>query len=218
MPLPDIQFPDDLEHQIERLGCGDTHAVFALAESRFLRIKAKAVDKAARRGIKKLIHPDNARKIIPHLPGPGERTHCALRGDFVLCDLIPAIISEHGRCPNLLMATLGLSAANADALGILRSRDRIGALTIIASHYFAKVDKATTFREVSARLRGLADLIITRCHAKIICLPTESGHHFVIEGSANARSSDNTEQIVIFNDRDLDAWHRSWLLSLPQHG
>jgi hypothetical protein len=36
----------------------------------------------------------------------------------------------------------------------------------------------------------------------------------VIEGSANLRSSDNTEQIVLFNDPDLLAWHAGWMNNL----
>lgn len=99
-------------------------------------------------------------------------------------------------------------------LASLRARDLIGGITLVCSHYFAQVDKTTTYRDVCARLSGIARLIITRCHAKIICLPTANGNHFVIEGSANLRSSDNTEQIVIFNDPATLAWHVDWMETL----
>ena len=210
----DISLPTDLEAQVERLNRSDAGPQFALASNRFHQVAAE--DRTARRGIKKLINPANARAVLPHLPAPGAHTHCALRGDFVLCDLIPAIIDQHGRCADLLIATLGMSGANADTLGTLVARGLIGTLTIVCSHYFREVDKTTTFREVTARLAGKAVVIVTRSHAKIICLPTASGDHFVLEGSANLRSSDNTEQLTIFNDQALDAFHRDWLLSLPR--
>ena len=95
-----------------------------------------------------------------------------------------------------------------------RKRNKITASK--GRHYFREGDKATTWRVVSARLAGVASLIVTRSHAKIICLPTAAGDWFVLEGSANLRSSDNTEQLTIFNCPDLDAFHRSWLLSLPR--
>lgn len=58
---------------------------------------------------------------------------------------------------------------------------------------------------------------VSRSHAKVIALPTASGDHFVIEGSANLRSSDNTEQMVIFNDAEKLAWHRQWMAQLTPH-
>jgi hypothetical protein len=211
MSPTDLQFPDDLETQIERLDREPVVPSFALPSSLALFHKAKADDKASRRGIKKLIHPDNARFLLPHLPvHPDDRTHAILRGDFVLCDLIPMLLEHAGRCDHLHIATLGLSAANAEQLAQLHARGLIGSITLAVSHYFAQVDKTTTYREVQTRLDGIARIIVTRTHAKVICLPTASGH-YVIEGSANLRSSDNTEQIVIFNDPDLLAWHAGWI-------
>lgn len=40
---------------------------------------------------------------------------------------------------------------------------------------------------------------------------TESGDAFVIAGSANLRSSDNCEQVTIFNDPDLVSFYRTWI-------
>ncbi len=199
---------DDLAELLDREP-GDV--AFAFPENRFLRRDAKARDKRKRKGIKKMIRPQNAAGVLQHLPMPGERTHCLLRGDFVLCDLIPAIIGARGRCPKLHLATLGLSAANADTLATLRARNLVGDIHLVCSHYFAQVDKTTTYRQVVARLEGLAKIVITRCHAKVILLPTDAGDHFVIEGSANLRSSDNTEQMVIFNCAETADWHRTWL-------
>lgn len=213
----DIDLRTDLGDVVEQLDRGPPAASFALPANLFLFKQAAAKDYASRAGIRKLIRPDNARAVLEYLPDPGGRTHCILQGDFVLCDLIPAIIHRRGRCEHLHIATLGLSVANADALAVLHERGLVGAITLVCSHYFAQVDKTTTFRDVKNRLAGLATIIVSRSHAKVIGLPTASGDHFVIEGSANLRSSDNTEQMVIFNDAETLAWHRQWMAQLTPH-
>jgi hypothetical protein len=208
----DINLETDLSLVEAALDREPPSASFALAANLFHAHAAK--DRSSRRGIKSLIKPENAAAVLGHLPtGPEHRTHAVLRGDFVLCDLIPAIIGERGHVDRLHIATLGMSSGNADTLLGLG----IAEITILCSHYFAKVDKDTVYREVSAKLAGRARLIVARNHAKIICLPTRSGDHFVIEGSANLRSSDNIEQITILNDPDLLAFHVSWIDQLASH-
>ncbi len=214
MGFDEIQLESSLEGLSELLDRGPAKPGFALPSNLFLFKAAKEKDKRSRRGIKELIQPENAACVLPHLPGPGERTHCILRGDFVLCDLIPAIIREKGRCDHLHVATLGLSSANADCLATLKERGLIGDITLVCSHYFAQVDKNTTYRDVTRRLEGKARIIVARAHAKVICMPTASGDHYVIEGSANLRSSDNTEQMVIFNDQETLQFHRVWMEAL----
>ncbi|MDP1589633.1 MAG: hypothetical protein Q8M07_17905 [Prosthecobacter sp.] len=192
-------------------------AKFTLPENRFHRHESKAKDARSRRGIKKLIQPENARCIVPLLPGsPDERLHCVLRGDFVLCELIPLIIAHRGACSHLRVATLGLSAANAEQLANLFTAGLIGELTIVASHYFQQVDKTTTYRQICAILAGKARIVITRSHAKVILLPTAGGDHYIIEGSANLRSSDNLEQMLILNDQETHDFHAGWIDDLAR--
>ena len=193
---------------------------FVLSENQFHARRAKKeLLKAGRRGIKAKIRPENAKGVLPHLPeGPDDRTHAILRGDFVLCDLIPAILDERGACGEIHIATLGLSRANAETLARLQREGMTDRVTVLCSSYFQQVDKLTTFRDVEAILAKAGRLIVARNHAKVICLPTARGA-FVIEGSANLRSSDNLEQIAIFNDPELLQWHVRWIEGLKkQHG
>jgi len=192
-----------------------TSAKFTLPENRFHRHEAKTRDKIRRRGIKKLINPENARPIISLLPvHPDDRLHCMLRGDFVLCDLIPLIIAHRGACPHLRVATLGLSAANAEQLANLHAGGLIARITLVASHYFQQVDKTTTFQQVQSILSKCATLVICRSHAKVILLPTASGDFYVLEGSANLRSSDNLEQMAVTNDQETHDFHGGWIDAL----
>jgi hypothetical protein len=187
-------------------------ATFALSGNRSHVHKAKARHKRSKRGLKHLINPSNAVPILSMLPQePDDRTHVTLRGDFVLCDLIPLILQSRGFCPHLRIATLGMSADNANTLAQLQSEGKVGDITLAASDYFKAVDSATTFRSVQAILSGRARFITLRTHAKVILIPTSSGDYLVIEGSANLRSSGNIEQIVIVNDKATHDHHASWI-------
>ncbi len=212
-----VELDTDLEAAVARLEESQRRPVprFTVAENRFHTHRAKAVDRTRRRGIRSLIRPENADALLAHLPGhPDDRTHCILRGDFVLCDLIPRLLALRGRCTHLRIATLGLSAGNADTLATLVEGGRVAQLTLVVSHYFEQVDKATVFRAVATRLRALGPrcrLVIERAHAKVICIPTAGGDHYVIEGSANLRSSDNLEQMLLVNDPEAHAFHAAWM-------
>lgn len=207
--LPEFELNTDIEEAVALLDHPRSEPKFSLQGNRFLAVKSN--DRRQRRGIRAFIRPENAAALLEYLPSPGDRTHGILRGDFVLCDIIPAIIAKRGGCPHLRIATLGLSVSNADTLAMLVERGHVERLTLVVSHYFQQVDKATVYRGVESRLRGLAEIIVTRCHAKVICLPNRSGDFYVVEGSANLRSSDNVEQIVITNDRDTHDFHVAWM-------
>lgn len=187
---------------------------FAIAQNRFIAYKAAA--KAKRAGIRQFIRPENALVVVRRLPEDGGTTHCILRGDFVLADLLPHLLEER-YCPHLRIATLGMSEENAKLLARLHEQGRIGRLTMVLSHYFEQVNKSTVYFEVRRILEGLAQFVIMRSHAKVICVPRaldEAGvvrDWLVLEGSANLRSSDNLEQLTIFNDRDVHDFHAEWI-------
>lgn len=196
MDAGDIDLQTDLESAMAALEEEPRGPEFALATNQFHRVKAE--EKNRRRGIKKWIRPENALALLPHLPtNPDERTHAILRGDFVLCDIIPAIIRERGRCPHLHIATLGMSGANAETLASLHQAGLIGEITICCSIYFRQVDRTATWPEVERHLGAIAKLIVSRNHAKVICLPTESGdlrvawprgqNHHPLEGEVDER-------------------------------
>lgn len=179
--------------------------------------KVKAVEKVNRAGIRNLIRPENAAQILPHLPiDDTERLHALLRGDFVLFDLIPAIIRHIGPVGHLRIATLGMSAANATGLARLLATGRVERLTLVVSHYFQQVDRTTVFAEVCAALapHGVAP-VVTRNHAKVILLPfVDRPDRLVLEGSANLRSSDNVEQLCVFNSAATHEFHAGWIDAL----
>lgn len=183
---------------------------FELASNRFQIHKRR--EKRSRKGVKRLIRPDNAREMVSLMPqAEDDRLHCVVRGDFVLCDIIPLVLKDRGTCPHLRIATLGMSSANAETLAACQERGLLGDITLVVSHYFRGVDRTTTFRQVESILEGRARIAVTRSHAKVILLPTASGDFFSLEGSANLRSSDNLEQMLVVNDRETHDFHASWI-------
>lgn len=218
-PLVNNSPVDTLDTDLEKaLSSLDTHRPgpqFALPQNVFRKVKA--ADKVNRNGIKKLIRPENSAQILAHLPADEtERLHALLRGDFVLFELIPTIIAARGRVDHLRIATLGMTAANAVGLANLLAAGLVHRLTLVVSHYFQQVDKTTLYAEVCAALapHGVAP-IVSRNHAKVILLPfIDSPDRLTIEGSANLRSSDNVEQIVVFNSAATHDFHAEWIDAL----
>jgi hypothetical protein len=186
---------------------------FAIAQNRFMSYKSAA--KAKRRGIRQFIKPENALVVVRRLPEEGGTTHCILRGDFVLADLIPALLEPEWTCPHLRIATLGMSVDNAIELAKLHKGGKVGRITLVLSHYFEAVNKSTVYFDCRQQLEGIAEFVVMRSHAKVICCPRERGgiveDWLTIEGSANLRSSDNLEQMTIYNDRDVHDFHAEWI-------
>jgi len=68
---------------------------FALPSNRYYlqRLHAsKAMDKIKMRTMKRMIRPANATEIAEQLPTTGETLHAVVRGDFVMCDLLPVLL------------------------------------------------------------------------------------------------------------------------------
>jgi hypothetical protein len=187
--------------------------MFSLSKNHFLRQfhESKAKDKTNRRGVKRFIHPENARGLLPYLPDQGDTTHAIVRGDFVLGEIIPVILrNKPADC--VAIATLGMSEANAKMLAGLRDRGMIRELHLVVSHYFASVDATSTFAKV-CQIIGPHAPTVTRSHAKVIII-IQPPNFYTVAGSANLRSSDNIEQFAIWNDPEVADFHLNWMKEL----
>lgn len=200
-----------LQTDIDISGLEDTRneVAFPLRRNRYMRQfhAVKADDKRSRRGLKRLVKPENAAELTEHLPEPGDCTHALVRGDFVMGDIIPLILGDRS-AEIVAISTLGMSRANAAMLADLRASGQIRRLFLLVSHYFSQVDKTGTYREVKGLLGNAVK--VARTHAKVI-LVSAPPSFFVVEGSANLRSSDNIEQFAIWNDEELLNWHLDWM-------
>lgn len=167
------------------------------------------IKKLDRRKLRKLIKPENALALIPHLPVTGEeRLHALIAGDFVYCDLLTAIVAQLGAPRSIWCATLSLSQKNVLALEALAGGCPV---TLLVSHYFSRTNAAifAALRAVETRTPGLA-VHVARSHCKVTLFDFQD-RPLVVEGSANLRSSGNLEQVSVFCDRGLLDFHREWI-------
>lgn len=200
-----------LQTDIDISGLEDTRSeiAFPLRQNRYMTQfhAVKADDKRSRRGIKRMVRPENAAELAKYLPEPGECTHAVVRGDFVMGDIIPLILGN--RVAALVgISTLGMSRENAVLLAELLDAGKVERLFLLVSHYFSQVDKTGTYREVKGLLGDA--VVVARTHAKVILI-SAAPDFFVVEGSANLRSSDNIEQFAVWNDEELLNWHLEWM-------
>jgi len=146
-----------------------------------------------------------AKKIT--IDSDGDRRFCFIDGSFIMGDLVEAMFVENNwYTEKLTIATLSLSHENADSMLNLLKGGYVGSLTIIVSDYFFSHERGKN---------GLVpylyekyekydfQLVVIRSHCKIIFFKTDCGKHIVMHGSANLRSSDNIEQMMIENCIEL---------------
>jgi len=174
-----------------------------------------SLKKQHRRAASAFIKAANATGLARRLPGEnGDRLHAIIPGDFVFCDLLPAVITRRG-CPGRIdITTLSLSESNVHTLlGILGAPER-PLITLLLSHYF-QASNRDIFRAVETLLVGHPRfrLAVARQHTKIMLLDWPQCA-LVIEGSANLRSAGCIEQVTALACRDLLTFHRQWIEQL----
>lgn len=220
----------DAEDPTSLLEHADPRDLFAIPDTAILRFSDQATNEAAKtkanrgRSIRRrFVRPENASLLVQALPEPGDTTHAILRGDFILGDLIPPMLDHYGPATTLIVATLGMSARQADQLATLIDTGKASQIRLILSHYFANVDRSGIYAEVldrieATRRRTTPDTIrvaVARTHAKILAFQTRDGRHSpVVETSANLRSCDALEQLTALNDPALYGFHEAWTAQL----
>lgn len=154
-------------------------------------------------------------KVIPSLPRPGETRHFLLDGSFVLASVIPVIQNLIG-CPvQLTIATLGLNRDTVDLLCQMLRDQWLKSLRMVLSSYFAGSDKAACDHATKKLTQAGAEVITTRCHAKVqLYKPSKGPARYVIETSANLRSCQCLEAAMLTQDAGLYAFHDQWLTQL----
>jgi hypothetical protein len=181
----------------------EEHRVISVThEARLKKIKKQQMKaKRLRLGYR----PEEAYKIP--IAEQGEYLHCILPGNHDATDLIKRYSFKTGRIEELIIATLSMSKKNAEDLV------RLNPVTadFLLSDYFAKVDKETVYRDVVKELEKInARIKIIRNHCKISLIKINE-NYFVMEGSANLRSSSNIEQMTITNNQEVYEFHKKWI-------
>ena len=169
--------------------------------------------RAARRLLIDGRHERNAIDLIRELPAEGESLHFVVDGRFEPCDLIPVTrgFVKPATISRLDITTLGFNLDNVACIANGMDQGKIGFVSVVCSHYFAKSEKAA-FEYLQKEIGGRGGRVAAlRTHSKLILMEISDGRCFTIEGSGNLRSCKSIEQFVFTNDRPLLEFHRGWL-------
>lgn len=146
------------------------------------------------------------------LPEDGQTLHGVISGKHALWDVVPAIIERTGQTiDQLYLVTLGFSKQNgADLCGLLDG-GQVREATLVASYYFKSTSPGIYDAVVPELIRRGQRVLSMRNHAKMILAKLANGDAYVVESSANLRSSKNVETFVMTRDAGLYAFHREWI-------
>jgi hypothetical protein len=137
-----------------------------------------------------------------------ERYFCIIDGSFIFGDFIEAFIYERAmKVKELTLSTLSMSQENIDSFYNLMNLGYIEKLNIIVSDFFYSHERHNLVKYMYDKLDvdDRFQLSVCRTHTKICMFETEmnGGRKYVIHGSANLRSSDNIEQFMIEENKEL---------------
>lgn len=98
---------------------------------------------------------------------------------------------------------------------------KIKQATFIISSFFNQTKKPERW---ALHLRGYCDQspyckhVYTHNHSKVLAVKTESGNHYVFEGSGNMSDNARIEQYVYENNREVFLFHKDWMTDLVSGG
>lgn len=195
---------------------------FPVPSKNYIQRKKDAMKAKDRSAARKLIKPKNADQIIELLPEPGDLVHAITCGDFVMGDCLGRFCDLRG-CPSrLTISTLSLSVKNAEMFSRILEKNPSLEFELLLSHYFQSTNGdvfTAVERLISEKFPDRARVGVNRSHAKIFLFDyKDDRRNWVIESSANLRSSNNMEQMTISNDRGLLDFHREWICEMLKNG
>lgn len=161
----------------------------------------------------------SAAEALGDPPGPRHAVHILVTGRFSLWDCVPAIRAKCGQIRFLRIATLGFSKKNVDAMASMLDTGAVSRLRLLSSHYF-KGTSTEIYKHAADTLgtRPAAEFLSVRTHAKIVLVELAGGRTLTLESSANLRSCKNLEQLTVFGDPAVHAFHAAWIDELFEKG
>lgn len=154
----------------------------------------------------------------------GETIYCNLTGKFVFGDFIGAFIQVNNlNVLELSIITLSGGIENFEMMEALIDMGWVKKITLILSSYFIRTEikKHTNvnnyIKRINEERKGEFDIYHTNCHQKIVLIKTEKegiNGYVTIHGSANLRSSQYLEQIIIQENRELYEFNYKYFTNL----
>jgi len=136
-----------------------------------------------------------------------------VNGTFYFGDFIEAVIRQYNfHVKKMTISTLSLNENNVDSLQLLMEKGFVDNLDLIVSDFFYAHERRNLIPYIYKELDidNRFQLAAVRTHTKMCIFETHQGAFICIHGSANLRTSDNLEQIVIEENESLYRFNDEW--------
>ena len=179
--------------------------VFGEAQQRIIQ------PRVAKEDLTRTVAFENAEEFAAQIElDPNIRTFAWISGNFVFGDIVEALITRRNvTVKKLYIASLLFSQENIDSLKnvMLLMGDALEKLVLVMSGYQYSHEKYGLVPYMYQELddeTNRTQIAFGGWHTKIITLETLYGHTLTIHGSANLRSSNSIEQIMVeVDNREL---------------
>ncbi len=138
------------------------------------------------------------------------REFAFVSGNFVFGDVLEAMVETRRVEPrSMTIQTLSMSEENIDSLrNVIDMCPALERLRLVLSVYFwgheRRPGQLVPYLYEQLDVEGVGfDCAFASIHTKVVTIETTRGHHLVMDGSANLRSSRNVEQLRVECDRGL---------------
>jgi hypothetical protein len=146
--------------------------------------------------------------------GRNQKVSVIVNGSFIFGDFIEAfILRNHKKKKKMTLSTLSYNENNIDSLKTLMQKEWVDNLNIIVSIYFWGHERANLIKYAYEQLdnaNNTFQLAVERTHCKIYMFETYNESYFVIHGSVNLRSSGNSEQFPIEENKALYDFYNTY--------
>lgn len=160
-----------------------------------------------------MVKYSNAKKLAADLSLEKDtQTHVIVSGNFIMGDLIEAIITKRmKRVDDLTISTLSLSLDNIASLAILVKGNFVSELNLIVSDYFYSHERRNLINAIYERLDigNKFQLGVFRLHTKVYQFKFDD-MYVTMYGSSNMRSSHNVEQLVIDTSKECYDFYKEF--------
>lgn len=154
---------------------------------------------------------------------PGARTFAWVSGNFIFGDVIEALVTARRvGIRRLYICSLSISQENIDSLKnvMLLMGDELERLVLVFSGYQYSHEKYNLVPYMYSELddpMNRVQIAFGRWHAKIITMETVTGRTITVHGSANLRSSNSVEQIMVeVDNRELHDFNAGIMEDIAQ--
>jgi len=185
-------------------------------ENEFIKIKHKIITSK--------VNYKNAYDLVNDIKiKKGETVFCLLTGDFVFGDFIGGFIQEN----NLEVKELTIISFSGGKVMYEMSEELIiqkwvKKINLVLSEYYLRTEikkhnqTINQLSNYSKKYKGIFNVFYTNTHQKIVLIETKQGGKVIMHGSANLKSSQSLEQLMIQENKELYDFNYKYFQSLKK--